>query len=106
MRPVLLPLVLAALLFYALEPPVDWLQKMRVPRAIAAAVMLLLVIASCGGEVYTLQGQALAVIDQLPAWCPKLAGGSAATNPIAPELAAQPTEISHRRYDHDDPWPR
>ena len=33
MRPVLLPLVLAALLFYALDPAVDWLQKIRVPSA-------------------------------------------------------------------------
>ncbi len=73
MRPVLLPLVLAGLLFYALDRPVDWLQKKRVPRAIGAAVMLLLVIASCGAVAYTLQGQALAVIDQLPAGARKLA---------------------------------
>ena len=72
MRPVLLPLVLAGLLFYALDRPVDWLQKKRVPRAIGAAVMLFVVIASCGAVAYTLQGQALAVIDQLPAGARKL----------------------------------
>ena len=73
MQPVLLPLVLAALLFYALDRPVDWLQKKRIPRAIGAAVMLFLVIASGGALAYTLQGQALAVIDQLPAGARKLA---------------------------------
>ena len=67
MQPVLLPLVLGGLLFYALDPAVDWLQKWRVPRAIGAAVMLFIVVAGCGALAYTLQGQALTVIDQLPA---------------------------------------
>jgi predicted PurR-regulated permease PerM len=57
MQPVLLPLVLAGLLFYALDRPVDWLQKRRVPRAIGAAGMLFIVTAGCGVLVYTLQGQ-------------------------------------------------
>ena len=73
MRPVLLPLVLAALLFYALDPAVDWLEKIRVPRAIGAGLMLFIVIAGCGGLAYSLQGQALTVIDQLPAGARKLA---------------------------------
>jgi predicted PurR-regulated permease PerM len=73
MQPVLLPLVLAALLFYALDRPVDWLQKQRVPRAIGAAVMMLLVISSCAVLAYTLQGQARTVIDQLPVGARKLA---------------------------------
>ena len=67
MQSVLLPLVLAGLLFYALDRPVDWLQKRRVPRAIGAAVMLFVVIAGCGVLAYTLQGQAMTVIDELPA---------------------------------------
>jgi len=67
MQPVLLPLVLGGLLFYALDPAVDRLQKWRVPRALGAALMLFIVIAGCGGLAYTLQGQALTVIDRLPA---------------------------------------
>ena len=67
MQPVFLPLVLGGLLFYALDPAVDRLQKWRVPRAVGAAGMLFIVIAGCGGLVYTLQGQAVTVIDQLPA---------------------------------------
>ena len=63
----LIPFVLGALLFYALDPAVDWLQKLRVPRAIGAALMLLIVVSGCGALTYTLQGQALTVIDQLPA---------------------------------------
>jgi predicted PurR-regulated permease PerM len=72
MQPVLLPLVLGGLLFYALDPAVDRLERFRVPRAIGAALMLFLVIAGCGVLAYTLQGQALTVIDQLPAASRKL----------------------------------
>jgi len=73
MQPVFLPLVLGGLLFYALDPAVDRLQKWRVPRAVGAAGMLFIVIAGCGGLVYTLQGQAVTVIDQLPAAARNLA---------------------------------
>jgi predicted PurR-regulated permease PerM len=73
MQQVLLPLVLGGLLFYALDPAVDWLQQVRVPRAIGAALMLFVVV--CGGAVgaYALQGQALTVIDQLPVGARRLA---------------------------------
>jgi predicted PurR-regulated permease PerM len=57
MQPVLLPLVLAALLFYALDPAVDRLQRWRVPRAIGAALLLAIVITGCGGLAYTLQAK-------------------------------------------------
>jgi len=67
MQPVLLPLVLGGLLFYALDPGVDCLQTLHVPRAFGAALMLLVVIVGCGVLFYSLQGQARTVIDQLPA---------------------------------------
>src|SRR5262245_27566372 len=73
MQSVLIPFVLGALLFYALDPAVDRLQQMRVPRAIGAAMMIGIVVAGCAVLGYTLQGQALAVIDQLPAGARKLA---------------------------------
>ena len=73
MQPVLLPLVLAALLFYALDPAVDRLQKLHVPRALGAALMLFIVVAGCGVLAYTLQGQAVTVIDQLPIGARRLA---------------------------------
>jgi predicted PurR-regulated permease PerM len=44
-----------------------------VPRAIGAAVVLAVVVSSCGSLAYALQGQALTVIDQLPAGARKLA---------------------------------
>ena len=73
MQAVWLPLVLSALLFYALDPAVDRLQKLHVPRSVGAALMLAMVVASCGGLAYSLQSQALTVIDQLPVGARKLA---------------------------------
>jgi len=73
MRSVLIPFFLGALLFYALDPAVDWMERWHVPRAFGAALMLLLVIAGCGGLAYSLQGEALTVVDQLPTGARKLA---------------------------------
>ena len=73
MRSVLIPFFLSALLFYALDPAVDWMERWRLPRAFGAALMLLVVLSACGGLAYSLQGQALTVIDQLPAGARKLA---------------------------------
>ena len=73
MRSVLIPFFLGALLFYALDPAVDWMERWHVPRAFGAALMLLLVIAGCGGLAYSLQNEALTVIDQLPTGARKLA---------------------------------
>jgi len=73
MQSVLIPFVVGGLLFYALDPTVDWMERMRVPRALGAAVVLAAVIAAGGALTYALQGQALTVIDQLPAGAAKLA---------------------------------
>lgn len=82
MQSVLIPLVLGGLLFYALDPAVDWLQKVSVPRAIGAALMLAIVVAAVGGLTYALRGQALTVIDQLPTGARRLAA-SLRKSPVA-----------------------
>jgi predicted PurR-regulated permease PerM len=73
MQPVLIPLVLAALLFYALDPSVDWFEASPLPRAIGAASMLLIVLSACGALAYSLQNQAMTVVDELPTGARKLA---------------------------------
>jgi predicted PurR-regulated permease PerM len=66
MQEVLIPLLLGGLLFYALDTPVDWLQRHRVPRALGAALVLGLFVTGVGGLAYSLQGQAMAVAEGLP----------------------------------------
>ena len=71
-QPVIIPFVVSGLLFYALDPLVDWLQRWRVPRVLGAATALLLVLGSAGGAVYTLSDDVMAVIEQLPQGARKL----------------------------------
>ena len=54
MSEVFIPFVLAGLLFYALDPIVDRLQRLKVPRAIGAALTMLLLLASAGALSYSL----------------------------------------------------
>ena len=72
MQEVLIPLALGTLLFYALDPLVDRLQRWYVPRALGAALALIMVVGGVAGVAYLLQGQAAAVADQLPAGARKL----------------------------------
>ena len=67
MQALLAPLAFGLLLFYALDPPVDALERRRVPRWIGAALMLGLTLGTILGGAYALQDQALTVINELPA---------------------------------------
>jgi predicted PurR-regulated permease PerM len=65
-REVFIPLVLSALLFYALDPIVDRLQRLRIPRALGAAVVLLTVVGAGGWTAYSVRDEAIAVVEDLP----------------------------------------
>jgi hypothetical protein len=54
---VIVPLVLSALMFYALDPAVDLLQRYRVPRWLGALLILGAVIGGAGAGVYALRGE-------------------------------------------------
>ncbi|MEO6221943.1 MAG: AI-2E family transporter [Vicinamibacterales bacterium] len=63
---VFIPLVLAALLFYALDPLVDWLQKLKVPRALGAGVVLLALLGAGSWIVYNVRDEAISLVENLP----------------------------------------
>ena len=63
---VLVPIVIGALVAYALEPMVSSLARRKVPRALGAALALIMVVGLLGLGVYSLTGQALAVVRQVP----------------------------------------
>jgi predicted PurR-regulated permease PerM len=69
---VLIPFVVSGLLFYALDPFVDRLQRWRIPRAIGALVMLLAVVGSIGATGYYLSDQFISVVEQVPTSVRKL----------------------------------
>jgi predicted PurR-regulated permease PerM len=65
-REVFIPLVLSTLLFYALDPIVDRLQRLRIPRVLGAAVVLLTVVGAGGWTAYSVRDEAIAVVEDLP----------------------------------------
>jgi predicted PurR-regulated permease PerM len=62
----IIPIVLAVLVSYALEPVVAWMVRWHVPRPLAAAVVLLVLTASGGWMLYGLRSEASAIVEQLP----------------------------------------
>ena len=60
------PFVLSGMLFYALDPAVDALQRWRIPRAIGAALMLGLVLTGVAAISLTLRDDIAKVVTDLP----------------------------------------
>jgi predicted PurR-regulated permease PerM len=63
---VFIPLVLAGLLFYALDPVVYRLHRWRVPRVVGSALVLLILIGGVAWTTYSVRGEALRVVEDLP----------------------------------------
>ena len=62
----MIPIVLAMLLGYALDPPVSWMQRHRLPRPLGAAIVLCAVVGGSGYLLYGLRSEATAIVEQLP----------------------------------------
>jgi predicted PurR-regulated permease PerM len=99
MREVLIPFVLAGLVFYALDPIVDWLQRLRVPRAIGAGLVLLMVVAGAGATAYSFEDEALEVIVELPAAARKMRAAWAANGETAEPSALEKVQDAARELE-------
>jgi predicted PurR-regulated permease PerM len=73
MQPLLAPLAFGVLLFYALDPAVDAMERLRVPRFIGAAAAMGVTLAILVGGAYALQDEAMTVINELPAGARRIA---------------------------------
>jgi predicted PurR-regulated permease PerM len=67
-----IPIVLSVLVSYALDPLVTWLVRMRVPRALGAALVVTAVISGMGYTGWTLSDDVGAIVAQLPTAAQKL----------------------------------
>lgn len=65
-QPVLLPLVVAVLISYALDPLVAGLQRLGLPRALSATLVLISVITTIAAAGYPLQREAMEMLDKVP----------------------------------------
>lgn len=63
---VLVPVVLSILISYALWPMVTWLERIKVPRTLAAAVVLSATTFGVGWAAWTVRFQAINLVDQIP----------------------------------------
>ncbi len=65
-RAIFIPLMLGVMISYALSPPVNLMQKWRIPRSIGAAVLLFGILGGTGSVVYSLSDDAVKLIESLP----------------------------------------
>jgi predicted PurR-regulated permease PerM len=72
MQDVLIPFVLAGLVFYALDPFVDRLEQWRIPRTLGAALVIALVVGTLGATAYNLQDDAMTIVEELPGAAQKM----------------------------------
>jgi predicted PurR-regulated permease PerM len=61
-----IPLLLGLTFSYALSPVVDWLQRLRIPRALGAALLIVSISGGVGWTAYALSDDASELIDSLP----------------------------------------
>ena len=65
-KPVFVPLMLGVMFSYALSPIVDRLVRWRVPRALAAGVLMIAVLGGLGTSAYLLADDAEELVESLP----------------------------------------
>jgi predicted PurR-regulated permease PerM len=70
--PVLLPVVLSVLLFYALDPIVDRIERWRVPRAVASVAVVLALVGTLGAGGRLLWPEVESVLTKIPAGAAQL----------------------------------
>lgn len=67
-----IPVMVGLMFSYALSPVVDWFEKIRVPRAISAAVLILGILGGAGASIYSFSDDASQLVDTLPEGARKL----------------------------------
>lgn len=63
---VLLPLMVAVLISYALDPLVSTLERLRLPRALSAAIVMITLLGAIAAASMPLQSETVAMLDKIP----------------------------------------
>lgn len=63
---VFIPVMLGLTFSYALNPVVDWMERLRLPRALGSALLLLSLVGSLGWTAYSLSDDATLFVSSLP----------------------------------------
>jgi predicted PurR-regulated permease PerM len=70
-----IPLMLGFIFYYALAPVVEGMARIRIPRALGAAVLLIAILGSAGGAVWSMADDANQLLESLPQAAQKLRDG-------------------------------
>lgn len=81
-RELLIPIAVAVLVSYAAEPVVVRLARLRVPRALGAALVLLLLTALLGWGMYSLRDEVAALLEAVPAAAARLTAWAGMGDPM------------------------
>ncbi|MGA9991864.1 MAG: AI-2E family transporter, partial [Thiobacillaceae bacterium] len=73
-------LLLGFLFAYTLNPLVGWLERIRIPRVVGAAIVMMAVVCALALGTYSLRAQMQRILDQVPAAVTKLSAGFASLN--------------------------
>ena len=71
-RPVVIPLLVGMMVSYAMSPVVDRLQRLHIPRALSAALLLVALCGGIGTVMYSVSDDATALLESLPEVSQKL----------------------------------
>jgi len=87
----LISLLLGVLVAYTLNPPVTWLERIRIPRIAASLIVMVAAMGAFALGAYSIRGQMQAVVTQLPEATSKFAAGLSRlrTSQIGPLLKMQ-----------------
>ena len=87
----LISLLLGVLVAYTLNPPVTWLERIRIPRIAASLIVMVTAMGAFALGAYSIRGQMQAVVTQLPEATSKFAAGLSRlrTSQIGPLLKMQ-----------------
>jgi predicted PurR-regulated permease PerM len=72
-QPVLIPVVVAVLISYVLGPAVDSMARHGIPRTLGSTFVIALLCGAIGTGIFTLTGQAMAIVEQVPEAARRLA---------------------------------
>ena len=70
-------LLLGILIAYTLNPPVVWLERLRIPRGVAALLVMLGMVGMVTLGAYSLRGQLQTIVEQVPEAATKFSAGVA-----------------------------
>ena len=65
-RAFFVPLLIGILASYTLRPVVDWLHRLRIPQAVAAALVMAVLVGGAAWIAYSLSDEATVLIEKLP----------------------------------------